>query len=120
MGDEQGSLDFVTPPRTRTGDPSTSHRAEARSRPKMGKQREAARFLVELHPGATVSRLATYPHPNLNPERYLRQAQLWRRLPELAAEGYVHAVTTSARERSWWPGPDKGEHDGERTSDGVG
>ena len=84
-------LDGSTP-RTHTGDPATSHRAEARNRSGRGPSQEAAVLrLITLHPGWTASRLAMvspgFNVSGLSNDFHECRQQVRRRLTDLKNKG---------------------------------
>lgn len=85
------------PPRTRTGDPASSHRAEAGAKRsgQMRGGRVIAMGLVDRYPGRSSKQLAELGKV----DRHM----LGRRLPELLKMQLVRTTQIGSDDLLWWP-----------------
>lgn len=92
------------PPRSRSTDAPSSHRAEAEMNRsgKMRGQRMIALTLVEKHPGSTAEELSRYH--TLDPtEQFKTKIWLRKRLPELRELKLARTTQTGNEDFRWWP-----------------
>ena len=101
---EQGNL-LAWVPRTHTGDPATSHRAEDELR-KSGQMGAHARIVLDLvraYPGRTSTELAAVAPPSLAEDAHRRLYQIRRRLSDLRTMGLIErSPSERTRRESVW------------------
>lgn len=91
-------------PRTHTGDPVTSHRAEAKARPRFNSHMELVLTVVETNPGLTASQISDHLASSLafTHSYHARLFQVRRRLSDLKNRGLIERRRISNADQVSW------------------
>lgn len=99
------SAESYLPPRSRTTDAPSSHRAERELKASgaMKGQRQIALALVTENPGKTAAQLAEIHSPYDEVLRFKTMIWLRKRLPELREMKLAYTSQTGSEDLRWWP-----------------
>jgi hypothetical protein len=104
MAGDDGQLGLFDVPRTHTGDPVTSHRAEAQSKGRAMRHASLVYDVVKACPGLTSSQIAAHLREDsrFSEDAHTRLYQVRRRLSDLRIHGVIDRETKGGSRETVW------------------